>query len=137
MIRPLLTILALTLVAGACTPLPQPLAVQPAMTRSQTCQVNSESTWGRPSSTPQAWMQMNNDGNWCWMESQEYVFGEPVGPFLRVTTQPTYGQVQIATTKSQTRVAYRPNPGFVGNDRFRTVDETLNIVVDYNVMVTK
>jgi hypothetical protein len=107
------------------------------MTRSQTCVVNGQNTWGRPSSTPQAWIRMNNDGGWCWMESSEFVFGRQVGPFLRITVPASYGQTQIATTESNTRVAYRPNPGFVGEDRFQTVDETLNIVVDYNVMVTR
>ncbi len=137
MSKPMLAILALPLAAMACGPLPQPLASQPSLPQSATCKVGGQDTWGRPSSTPQASIQMNNDGGWCWMESSEYLRGRQAGPFLRVTVQPTYGQVRIATTADNTRVAYRPNPGFVGEDAFQTVDETINIKVDYRVMITK
>ena len=85
MFRPMLTILALPVAAVACGPLPQPLATQPSMAQSATCKVDGQNTWGRPSSTPLASMQMNNDGGWCWMESSEYLRGRQVGPFLRVT----------------------------------------------------
>ena len=137
MIRPILVTASLFLAATSCGPIPQRLAEAPPLTRSVVCKVAGQETWGRPSSTPQAWITMNNDGGWCWMDSSEFEFGRQIGPFLKVTMQPSYGALQIAPTEKSTRVAYRPNPGFVGNDRFQTNDETINIKVDYLVTVTK
>lgn len=122
---------------AACGNLPPRLASFPDMAQSASCQVASDYTWGRPSEAIPATITMNNDGGWCWMMSSAYERGNQYGPDLKVTEQPSYGQVNIAVGEKQTRVAYKPNPGFTGTDQFRSVDETMNMPVVYTVTVTQ
>lgn len=128
---------AVILSLAACGEIPRPLKEAPPLTQSATCQVGGENVVGRPDRTPVATILMNNDGGWCWMMSSENHWGTPYGPWLRVTRQPEYGTLQIDVLESQTRVAYRPNPGFVGTDGFQTISRELNYEVNYRATVTK
>ena len=126
--------LGLLTLAG-CAGLPQREKVAPPLARSALCEVGSQSVWGRAAQTPVATILMNNDGNWCWMNSTESQRGMSYGPFLTVLEQPKFGTLQINVTEADTRVAYRPNPGFTGSDTFRTRSQELNYDVNYQVTV--
>ncbi len=121
---------------GACADMPQRLAMAPPLTRAAQCQVSGEFTVGRPSAPPQGSIQMNNDGGWCWMMNSATAWGNPYGPFLKVTIPPSHGELSIAVLETQTRLAYKPRVGFIGEDAFQTVVEPANFKVDYRVMVT-
>lgn len=137
MIARLILPAAATLALCACDGIPQRLKTAPPLTGSATCEVGGENVVGRAYRTPVATIVMNNDGGWCWMMSSESARGLPYGPFLRIPRQPSYGVLQIDVLETQTRVAYRPNPGFIGTDAFRTISDELNQAVDYNVTVTE
>lgn len=107
------------------------------MARSRLCVVHSEAVFGRADRTPVATITMNNDGAWCWMDSTETWRGRVYGPWLTVTQPPRSGTLQIDVIEGFTRVAYRPNPGFVGNDAFQTRSQALNYDVDYQVDVSR
>lgn len=82
---------------------------------------------------PQATIRMSNDGGWCWAEfsvspSTGFIFSQapavggptlPVAPDSDVTAPPAHGTVLIGAVNGQTRLAYRPSPGFAGTDEFR------------------
>lgn len=123
--------------AGCAADFPPRLAVFPPMTKSAVCQVASDYTDGRPSMAIPASINMNNDGGWCWMMSSGTQGGNQFGPYLKLTEPPTAGEVSVAVGVTETRVAYRPRPGFTGTDQFRTVDLTLNMPVVYTVTVTQ
>lgn len=80
---------------------------------------------------------MNNDGGWCWMNSTEGQRGLTSGPFLKTLREPANGTLQIDVLRPSTRVAYRPNPGFVGTDSLKTRSMTLNYEVEYQATVTR
>jgi hypothetical protein len=80
---------------------------------------------------------MNNDGGWCgnlltsvWAS---FAFGAP----MRLTRQPAHGQVAITVLSGGTQVLYKPDAGFTGSDSFSVINETLNIIMPYNVVVTQ
>lgn len=129
--------LAVMVLVAGCDGIPKALKEAPPMTRSLTCAVTGENVFGRPDHTPRSTITMNNDGNWCWMNSTESWRGRVYGPWLTVTRPPQYGTLQIDVTEGSTRVAYRPNPGFVGTDAFQTRSQELNYEVNYHVGVTR
>ncbi len=122
---------------GACADMPHRLTQAPPLTRSALCEVGGDMTVGRPSAPPEGSMRMNNDGGWCWMMNSATAGGNQYGPFLKVTVPPNYGELAIAVLETQTRLAYKPKPGFIGEDAFQTVVEPANFKVDYRVMVTR
>lgn len=128
-------ILAVSL--AACDGIPQRLAEPPALVRARVCEVGGDNVFGRPDRTPVATITMNNDGGWCWMNSTESQWGRVYGPWLTVLRQPEFGTLQIDVTEADTRVAYRPNPGFVGTDAFKTRSQELNYEVEYRATVTR
>lgn len=125
------------LALAGCDAIPRPLKEPPPIARSSACEVAGENTVGRPAHIPNATITMNNDGNWCWMNSTESWRGRVYGPFLAVTRPPQYGTLQIDVIEGFTRVAYRPNPGFVGTDAFQTRSEETNAEVNYRVSVLR
>ena len=129
--------MAIALLASGCGGIERPAETAPPLSRSAVCSVASQDVQGRPSSTPVATITMNNDRGWCWMMSVMTVRGDVMGPWLRVTQQPRNGEISIVVLRAETRVAYRPNPGFIGTDAFATVDETRNIPVSYEVTVLR
>ena len=132
----LVCLIALLTLDG-CADLPKRLAEAPPLVRSAQCQVAGEMTVGRPSAPPEGTMRMNNDGGWCWMMNSATAGGNQYGPFLKVTVPPSYGELAIAVLETQTRLAYKPQPGFTGEDAFQTVVEPANFKVDYRVTVTR
>lgn len=131
------TALLAVLSVAACADVPPRLKEAPPLTSSAACTVGGENVVGRAYRNPIATVVMNNDGGWCWMMSSESNRGMPYGPYLKVTRPPQYGTLQIDVLATQTRVAYRPNPGFVGTDGFETRSMEVGYEVDYRVTVTK
>jgi hypothetical protein len=67
-------------------------------------------------------MKMSNEGGWCCATrgSFQYVAS------YQITKAPEYGQVVMGEVNKRTRVAYKPDAGFVGEDRFTLMDTTMN-----------
>ena len=58
-------------------------------------------------------------------------------PSLRVTTPPANGQLDIVRGQDHSRIAYRPNPGFAGEDHFAVWDIEANFGQEFQVTVIK
>lgn len=136
--RPVLPIaLCAVLSVAGCGDVPPRLKEAPPLTASTACAVGGENVVGRPYRSPVATIVMNNDGGWCWMMSSESERGLAYGPYLKLIRPPQYGTVQIDVLETQTRVAYRPNPGFTGTDGFETRSMEVGFEVDYRVTVNR
>ncbi len=61
------------------------------------------------------------------------VFGAP----MHVTRQPGHGTIEITVLEKGTRIAYRPNAAFVGEDEFSIINEMYNVDRPYKVTVVK
>ena len=80
-------------------------------------------------------MVLRGDNGWCWHDVWRYVGTTKTAPWIRLTTRPSNGEVQIIRLSDMTRIAYRPRPGQSGKDQFGVVDETFNGTVTFNVTV--
>jgi hypothetical protein len=81
---------------------------------------------------------MNNDGGWCGhlstsVAGHSFVFGAP----MHLVRRPAHGQVAITVVSGGTQILYKPDAGFTGSDSFSVVNEALNIVMPYDVVVTQ
>jgi len=54
-----------------------------------------------------------------------------------VSKQPPHGTVAIKVFDDGTRIAYKPQEGYVGQDTFTTVNDSNNIERVWQVTVTK
>ena len=102
-----------------------------------------ESTWrneplaGVPGS---ATIEMSNDGGWCWFGFAVFLNGPGAGgspASLQVNNAPAHGQVTITRMQQSTRVAYKPDSGFTGDDTFSFTDRTTGLVRRVYVSVTE
>lgn len=125
------------LVLPGCEIVPHRPKELPALVRARVCEVGGEEVQGRPYRIPNATITMTNDAAWCWMDSTESWRGRVYGPYLTVTRPPQFGTLVTHVTEGFTRIAYRPNPGFVGTDAFQTRSQELNYEVNYHVSVTR
>ena len=82
---------------------------------------------------------MSNDGGWCAYGLVSIVAGGGFTrtPSLRVTTPPANGQLNIVRGLDYSRVAYRPNSGFAGDDHFAVWDIEANFGQEFQVTVIK
>lgn len=81
---------------------------------------------------------MDNNGGWCGhlsvsVAGHSFAFGAP----MHLVHRPTHGEVSIAVVGGGTRIFYKPDAGFTGSDSFSAINETLNIVMPYQVVVTQ
>ena len=112
------TLLGISFAMAGCTPMPSEPQVKdfPGLPRSRICSNGLVRSIG---GTQEAPMTMNNDGGWCWIRWFDTLgVGVVYAPILHVTTPPANGQIDIVRGEDRTRIAYKPNPGFVGEDRF-------------------
>jgi hypothetical protein len=68
-------------------------------------------------------MTMKNDGGWCWGDIHHALKGGIMATvdYLVVASPPTHGQLLVGdVANGRVRVAYKPEPGFVGTDTFIT-----------------
>jgi hypothetical protein len=91
---------------------------------------------GGVSPTPNV-ITMGNDGGWCGNLNISVYVRLAWGAPMHLTRGPDHGQVSIVVESGGTRVLYKPDPGFIGSDSFSVVNETLNIVMPYDVVVTQ
>ena len=78
---------------------------------------------------------MNNDGGWCGQRLGISYNSVVFGGAMRLTQQPAHGEVSIRPHQDSTDVYYKPDPGYVGPDRFAVLVEFYNINKPYNVVV--
>lgn len=122
--------LALTILAAGCAslwPPEQNAAALAALTQAARCQAElpffGYYRYSRDEVTqymePDGRIVMGNDGGWCMIR---YQLTMPNGGLsageLEVTQPPMSGTVMVGTLDRLLRIAYRPNPGFTGQDAF-------------------
>ena len=67
---------------------------------------------------PDGRITMRNDGGWCSIRHQLVLNNTAVIGTFNLLQPPAHGQVVVGTLQGLARIAYRPEPGFVGNDEF-------------------
>lgn len=75
------------------------------------------------------------DDGWCWLSLYTIFGGRLMAPHFRVATSPAHGTLLMGEVANRTRVAYRPTPGFRGEDAFEIVDRTNGFVRSVSVAV--
>jgi hypothetical protein len=80
---------------------------------------------------------MTPDGGWCWGNYTRYSGATKIAPPLTLARAPTNGEVQFEQRSEATRVAFRPRPGFYGDDSFVVRDATTNTEREYRVVVQR
>ena len=67
---------------------------------------------------PSATIQMANDGGWCWAQIRFTWQGGAITPSLKLLQPQQHCQLMFGSVEQRVRLAYHPNPGFVGSDTF-------------------
>ena len=82
---------------------------------------------------------MKNDGGWCWYLRTTHVSNitQTFGVKMHVVSHANHGSVKITPLANATRIAYKPEPGFIGTDEFSVINDLYNIERAYKVNVTK
>lgn len=78
---------------------------------------------------------MNNDGGWCWMNWSYHGYDRSYGPSMSVTSPPLHGKLDIVRGKDTTRIAYKPDPGFFGEDHYALLQVEANVEQPFSVTV--
>lgn len=104
--------------------------------RSRICKVN-EPFAAAGGITLTTVITMNNDGHPCWYIRHTTQSGRVFGAPMHVTRQPGHGTIEITVLEKGTRIAYRPNAAFVGEDEFSIINEMYNVDRPYKVTVVK
>jgi hypothetical protein len=84
-------------------------------------------------------MTMKNDGGWCWerIYTTMGLGSSQMGVPMTVLQQPSHGVLAIKAFTEATRIAYKPEEGYAGDDTFTTVNDLHNIERVWKVVVTK
>jgi hypothetical protein len=77
-----------------------------------------------PEALPVRQRWLSNDGGWCWVGLYATLGGLLYAPDFRVIRPPAHGELLMGEVDKRTRVAYKPAPGFTGEDTFQIVDKT-------------
>jgi len=69
---------------------------------------------------PDGRIAMDNDGGWCTIDFTYSIYAGllPVVAPLRVARPPAHGAAEVGSVGPAMRIAYRPAPGFAGQDDF-------------------
>lgn len=119
------------LVLVSCGPsAPEP----PPPPKSSVCEVKAPQAF-RSGGTAEGSIVMSNDGNWCWGIMTAIHFRTPTAPLYAIVTPPQNGEILTTRLNETTRLGYRPNPGFVGTDRFTVRDTPINFDRTFTVTV--
>ena len=109
------------------------------LVRAKSCSVKATAAERGTTPAPSI-MTLANNGGWCWGNIFTHVsdIASPsYGVNEIVTNDPTHGIVVIKVFDDGTRVAYQPQPGFVGEDTFTTMNEMHGIRRVWQVKVVK
>jgi hypothetical protein len=68
---------------------------------------------------------MSNDGGWCGHRLGITYNSVVFGGAMHLTEQPAHGQVSIISHQDGNDVYYKPNPGYIGPDKFNVGVEFL------------
>ena len=79
-------------------------------------------------------IKISNDGGWCWYQTTFYYYSQ-ISSSGKISQAPAHGEAVIGTVGDRTKFAYRPSPGFVGQDKFsvKVTSGALNIDVTVDV----
>jgi len=81
---------------------------------------------------------MDNDGGWCSIRYDAYYGTVPITPEMRVVEPPQHGDVVVGSLAKVLRIAYRPTPGYVGQDAFKVhISGPTPDNIPVNVVVTR
>ena len=67
---------------------------------------------------PNGTITVGDDGGWCQIQFQHFVGDAPARFPLAVKDPPAHGEAMAGSIGTSLRIAYRPTPGFVGQDAF-------------------
>jgi hypothetical protein len=121
---------AATLGLAACQapPLDQNAAALTALPVARTCDASLPSFGRFPTGggvgtdiflPPDAHIAMANDGGWCTIDfTHSEGWSPPTVSPLSVRQAPEHGQAEVGSVGTGMRIAYRPEPGFIGADDF-------------------
>jgi hypothetical protein len=86
-----------------------------------------------------ATMAVENDGGWCWADTYERSNWRTLSAHSVAVTDPSrHGHVLVGDIENQeVRVAYQPEPGFVGQDRFTIHYDTNDSEKTFLITVSK
>ena len=73
---------------------------------------------------PKGFIEIQNDGGWCWASLRYTSNGKASVPGMRVETPPRSGKVLLGGVDGKIYIAYRPNENFAGMDRFVVLLDT-------------
>jgi hypothetical protein len=71
-------------------------------------------------------MTVGNDGDWCWFSISGTTGSLFYAPTYRITRAPAHGEVMMGEVNHRARIAYRPAPGFTGEDGFDIANRVTN-----------
>jgi hypothetical protein len=80
---------------------------------------------------------VSSDGGWCWINlwatrgSLQYV------PNFKIAQAPSHGELALGEVNKRERVAYRPKPGYIGEDAYILMDTTTNSERRVTISVVK
>jgi hypothetical protein len=67
-------------------------------------------------------IRMSNDGGWCWLSLWATHGSVAYVATFRLAEPPSHGEVLMGEVNKRARVAYKPAPGFTGEDTYTIVD---------------
>jgi hypothetical protein len=71
-------------------------------------------------------MTVGNDGGWCWFSLTATKGSLIYAPTYRVTRAPSHGELMMGEVDHRMRIAYKPVPGFAGEDTFDIANPVTN-----------
>lgn len=70
-------------------------------------------------------IRVSSEGGWCWINLAATQGSFQYIPTFRVSQAPTHGEILMGPVGNRARVAYRPVPGFTGDNSYTIID-TMN-----------
>jgi hypothetical protein len=86
---------------------------------------------------PNATILVGDDGGWCQIRFEHWWGNQPIQAPLAVTAPPAHGEAMVGSVGTSLRIAYKPVPGFAGEDGFTvhlTAPQPWDIPVRVNVV---
>ncbi|HEY7579691.1 MAG TPA: hypothetical protein VH855_19035 [Acetobacteraceae bacterium] len=128
-------LVALALLSAASAVWAQPQAVTD-LPRATTCSAKSSmAVPGGNVGTSE--ITMSSDGGWCWINLWATQGSMQYAPKYRVAQPPAHGELAMGEVDKKARIAYRPVPGFVGQDTYTLMNTMSNSERRVTISVVK